>query len=887
MLSQWLEIKESLDEEIVFCRVGDFYELFFDDAERAAKILDLQLTKRKVSTSTYPMAGVPVRSLDTYVARLVDKGYKVAIIDQLEDAKQTSGMLKRGLTKIITAGTITEENMLAPGENNYLAALYRLKEGRSESYGIAVCDVSTGDFRAGTFAEDEKTELLRAYSKFAPVEILYVQDHENLEQEFNLIFDSDEVLTPKPSFWFSPEHAQTIVYQQFDVKTVKGYGLEEHSAGLGAAGALLRYLQETQFTDFPHIQAIRSLEVEDTMILDATAIKSLELFENTQDNSSYASLLELMDETVTAMGGRLLRHWMANPLADLEKINTRLNAVELFHKDALLQHNIRSILSEMGDIERSVTRISMGSAKPDELIKLAYSLEKIPELKKKLDPFKSTFPRDLIDTIDPSRDFVALIRKVIKSEPEGDVGGGGIIVRGYNDELDRLRDVIEKGEDWIDEYIETEKDRTGIESYKIKQNNHLGYYIDISKKELKKVPDNYVRKQVMVNTTRYFTEALKDWETEVLEAEVKILDLEEALYNSLLEELSNFTATLQQTSQSLAVLDCLSSFAYLADRRKYNKPQFRHTNDYLIHGARHPVIEALNPSDTYVPNDVLLDYDDQRIIIITGPNFSGKSSLLRAVGLIAIMAQMGSYVPAEQVEMGVVDRIFTRIGASDNLVAGQSTFMLEMIDAANLVNNSTDRSLVIADELGRGTSTYDGLAIAWSIAEYLHNKEGSPKTLIATHYHQLSELEDILAAVKNYQFVIRFEEGEPIFDHKLARGSSDKSFGVEVAKLSGLPSPVIERGRMILELLESKAAEVDPKGEKSKKLSAMIMAEDGQSSLDNWFTESAVRSRPVRRQKSTETNSILSKLNSLNPDELTPLEALKILNDLKEMSKND
>ena len=887
MLSQWLEIKESLDDEIVFCRVGDFYELFFDDAERATKILDLQLTKRKISDSHYPMAGVPVRSLDTYVARLVDKGYKVAIIDQLEDAKQSTGMLKRGLTKIITRGTITEEVMLSPGKNNYLASLYHQKNGRDVEFGIALCDISTGDFRVGTFHKDEITELLRAYSKFSPVEIIHLQDLEDLSYQYQLPFDNEEIFTPKPSFWFAPEHAETIVHKQFGVSTVEGFGLKPKSAGLGAAGALLRYLQETQFTAFPHIQTIRSLDVEGTMILDATAIRSLELFENTQDHTSHATLLELMDETVTPMGGRLLRHWIANPLADLHKIQLRLESVELFQQDALLQHKVRGLLAEMGDIERLVTRISMGTAKPDELNKLAYSLEKIPDLRKLLEPFDSIFPTGLYSDLDPSRDFVHLIRKTIMDDFDGEVGGGGIITKGFNQELDRLRDIIETGESWLDDYIKEQEDLTGISSIKIKQNNHLGYFLDISKKELKKIPENYIRKQVMVNTTRYFTEELKNWETEILEAEVKILELEEQIYKNLLNELSAFTITLQKTSQSLAVLDCLSSFAYLADRNNYCKPEFIDSRDYYITAGRHPVIEALNTSQPYVPNDVILDYDTQRINIITGPNFSGKSSLLRAVGLIAIMAQMGSYVPAEKVEMGIVDRIFTRIGASDNLVAGQSTFMLEMIDAANLVNNSTDRSLVIADELGRGTSTYDGLAIAWSIAEYLHKKPGSPKTLIATHYHQLSELEDILPAVKNFQFVIRFEDDKPIFDHKLEHGSSDKSFGVEVAKLSGLPNEVIDRGKMILELLESKAAEVDPKSVNAKKLSAMILSEDGQSSLENWFGSAEVPATSNPLQKPASFHPVLKKLKAIDPMELNPMQALQILLDLKELVDHD
>jgi DNA mismatch repair protein MutS len=833
------------------------------------------------------MAGVPVRSLETYVSRLVEKGYKVAIIDQLEDAKQTTGMLRRGLTRIVTAGTITEQEMLEPGKNNYLAALFHDPKSKSEQYGIAFCDLSTGDFRVGSFDLEDKTELLRAYAKFAPVEIIYQDTIDNLGRVFDLVFDNEEVLTPKPSLWFDTKVTDGLLKDQFDVLTLEGFGMKSGSPSINAAGALLRYLKETQFANFPHLQTIRSLEVEGTMVLDAQAIRSLELFENTQDHSSHASLLDLMDETVTPMGGRLLRHWMANPLASKDRIEKRLDAVELFQTDPLLQHRVRSILSEMGDIERLVTRISMRKAKPDELIKLAYGLEQIPDLRSLLTIYTDRFPIDLITNIDPSTDFVTLIRSSIRDNPEGSVGEGKIIREGINQELDRLQAIIAKGESWLDEYLESEMQVTGITSIKVKQNNHLGYFMDIAKKDLDKVPESYARKQVMVNSTRYFTEELKNWETDILEAEIKILELEEAIYNNILTELAKFTSVLQRTSQSLAILDCLANFAYLADRRQYTKPTLTAENTYQIKGGRHPVIEALNPGTDYVPNDLNLDYDNERIVIITGPNFSGKSSYLRAVAIISIMAQMGSYVPAETVELGVIDRIFTRIGASDNLVAGQSTFMLEMIDAANLVNNSTEHSLVIADELGRGTSTYDGLAIAWSIAEYLHKKERSPKTLIATHYHQLSELEEILPAVKNYQFSIRFENDNPIFDHKLISGSSDKSFGVEVAKLSGLPDEVIDRGRMILSLLESKAAEVNPDGEQRFKLSALVLAEDGQSSLDNWFGSSITH---VKRERNDPPNplqgQIITMLASIDPEAITPLEALAVLSELKGLIKD-
>ncbi len=883
MMRQWFEIKQTMkNDEIVFCRVGDFYELFYDDAIRASKLLDIQLTKRRIGDTFYEMAGVPYRSLDNYVARLVKMGYRVAIIDQLEDAKQTKGTIKRGLTRIITKGTITETSMLTPDRSNYLAALVKKKTGKTSVIGFAVCDLSTGDFRAQEFSEEEFNALLRAYMKFSPVEVLVSQDID-AKREFNLSFDNDEVITPISDHWLNPEYAKNEIYSQFNVRTTKGFGFDDNSMATGASGAIIKYLKETQLTEIPHIMRIHSFDISDTMTLDATAIKSLELFENTQDHSSYATLVNLMDETSTAMGSRLIKHWIANPLANKNKIEERLNAVELLLKEPLMHHQLRSILREVDDIERLVTRISMKRARPEELIKLAISLEAIPQILDLINPYLSIFSKEISEKIDPCYDIVDVIRKAINDEPGNALGEGKVIRYGFNSQLDSLIDIIKKGNNWLDEYIEREKKKTGIYSLKIKQNNVLGYFIEISKKDISKVPEYFVKKQVMVNTSRYITEELKNWETEVLDAEVKILDIETAIYNNILEQLSEYTDIMQQTSHGIAVLDSLSSLAYIAERNGYSRPTIRDDRDLIIHGGRHPVIESLidNP---YVANDVSLFYDSQRIIIITGPNFSGKSSLLRMTALLTIMAQVGSFVPADKMELGIVDRIFTRIGASDNLVAGQSTFMMEMVDAANLVNNSTSNSLIIADELGRGTSTYDGLAIAWSITEYLHNDENSPKILIATHYHQLAELEDILKHVKNYHFSISFKGDQPIFDHKLRRGSSDKSFGVEVAKLAGLPKKLIDRARYILKILESKAADVNPDGVSNKRISQIIVDNNAEYSFSNWFEDIPVvtdPSDPELLNRANNFDEILLELKSIDVNTLTPIDALNKLQELK------
>ncbi len=887
MMKQWYDIKQTLGDEIVFCRVGDFYELFYDDAVIASKALDLVLTKRKIGDGHYPMAGVPHRSLENYVARLINKGFKVAVIDQLEDAKQAKGKktIKRGLTRIVTKGTLTEESMLTPGKNNYLASLFYRKTGKKYEIGLAICDLSTGDFRAGSFNRDQQNEFLRAYTKFSPVEVIYDEKIENPSDVFGIKFENDELISTQSSFWFELSYAREIIYNQFKVKTAKGFGLNDDSPAIQASGALIKYLIDTQFTEFPHISVIKSFDVHETMTLDVTAIRGLELFQNSQDQSSHATLIELMDETVTNQGGRLLRHWMANPLGNKTHLRQRLSAVNVFLEDSLLQHNIRSILSEIGDIERLITRISMGTARPDELIKLAFSLERIPAIKEKLTPLQSKFPVNLIASTDPCIDIIHLIKKSIYENPSSHVGDGNVINEDYNSELDRLRIILNEGKSWLDNFVKKEMKKTGISSLKIKQNNVWGYFLEISNKDQDKIPEYYIKKQSMVNVERYFSEELKNWEIEVIDAEIKISELEERIYKGILNQLSHYVSPLQITSQAIAQIDCLSSFAYLAERRDYCKPTINNGISLKIEGVRHPVIEVLNPTQEYVPNDIILNYDKQRIMIITGPNYSGKSSLLRATALTVIMAQMGSYVPAKSVDMGIIDRIFTRIGASDNLVAGQSTFMLEMADAANLVNNSTDRSLIIADELGRGTSTYDGLAIAWSIVEHLHNNSSPPKTMIATHYHQLAELESILDACKNYQFVIRFEKGKPIFNHKLERGSSDKSFGVEVAKLSGLPDTVINRGRQILEILERKAGRVTDQDSKPR-LVDLISAIDGQASLENWFEDGFLpkqkRSSKPKPDIEQIPHPLLKELEDLDLESLTPVEALNLLVKYKE-----
>lgn len=907
MMRQWSQMKTDLGEDVIlFCRIGDFYELFYEDAEIGARELDIALTSRKIGNSAHPLAGVPVRSIDSYVSRLVSKGYKVAIADQLEDPKAVKGVVKRGITRIVTRGTIVDESLLNAGKNNYIASILEVKSRSGKEFGLAVADLSVGDFFVKEFkGPDAETLLKYALDITSPVEFVYPDQMEDrIKVYLNDDIKSEYTLTARPDFWFDPVEATEVLWTHFNVSSLKGYGIEDQSIAARVAGALLRYLKETQMRPISNITKMQILNLSNVMMLDKNVLRSLEVFENTLDRSEVGTLVELMDNTATAMGSRLLRRWLAAPLVDPKEILKRWSIVEKLLESEIEQHSLRSILQSIHDIERIATRISLKLVRPAELIKLKESLSFLPQITAILDEIR-TNPgiNDLLENFDTLEDIHEFLSKWIYPEPAASPSDGSVIAFGVNSRLDELRKILEEGERWVKRYEEEQISKTGITSLKVKQNRQLGYYIEVTRKNTSKVPSHYVSRQAMVNAVRYVTDELKQWESNILNAEIEIVELENELYSMVLENLGKHFERIHETGQKLAYIDCLSNFAYLASTNNYSKPELVDGTSLLLQGGRHPVIESFQNSQAYVPNDVRLDKINNQLLIITGPNYSGKSSLLRMVALNIIMAQTGSFVPASNMKLGIFDRIFTRIGASDNLIAGQSTFMVEMLDAANFVNNSTNRSLIIADEIGRGTSTYDGLAIAWAIAEYLHNSEKKPLTMIATHYHQLSELEGYLERAKNYHFQISFDGERPIFNHKLFRGSSDKSFGVEVAKLAGLPLDLIVRARFILSILESQASTIEIEQidtSVANKIKVATELEEQQASLASWI-DADPPSQPKKKESSQKRKEkkttvlqltpnqleVIETIKGISIENLTPIRALQLMEELKNLLMRD
>ena len=900
-MKQWAKMKESIgDDVLLFCRVGDFYELFYDDATIGAKVLDLVLTHRKIRDTDHPLAGVPVRSVEQYVSRLVNKGYKVAIADQLENPKAVKGVVKRGITRIVTRGTLTEGSLIDTYKNNYLASIISVKDGRSIQYGLAIADLSCSEFYAKTVSgKSAIQEFLFYLDSMRPVEFLFPQSHlESLKQIYTEKFadeyeprftDGSVTRSPQPDFWFDTTDATEYVKEYFGVSTLEGYGLIDNSPGASASGALLRYLNETQKRRILGITGIKALRSSGVMVLDSTAVKSLDLFENNVSNTADGTLLQTLNQTKTQMGARELTRWIGSPLTSPSKINARLDMVALFLEHEVISSELGSELDSIGDLERLSTRVTLGIAKPAEIQKLKNSLICVQNLTEGIERMvaeSGNFSLKDLQTIDPGVDIVHYINKMILSSPANSIADGYVMNSSVNSRLHELREILDEGEKWAERYAIQEKAKTGITSLKIKQNRHLGYYLEISRSNLSRVPDYYISRQSMVNFSRFTTKELNQWENDILNAEIEVKELEDKLYRSFLKDLSENCPRIQETARKIAVLDCLLNFASISNSNNYNRPQVVKEKLLDISGIRHPVIETSGSLEHYTPNDVLLLEETQRLLIITGPNFSGKSSLLRALALVVIMAQIGCFVPASSAKLGVIDRIFTRIGAFDILTEGQSTFMVEMKDAANLVNNATERSLIIADELGRGTSTYDGLAIAWAISEHLVSCMQRPFVVIATHFHQLSELQNRLEATKNYHFKIGFDGENPLFDHKLLLGSSDRSFGVEVAKLAGLPRTIILRARFILSALEGSKPE-----ETEQPVGNLIEEKENQGVIDEFFspTTSSVPTMVQNESLLSSSNNaiapeeleVLATLNSLSLDDVTPRKALDILHELK------
>jgi DNA mismatch repair protein MutS len=799
MMRQYREMKDGLPKDVILLfRLGDFYELFFEDAKFAAPILDVTLTKRAGT----PMCGIPYHALENYMPRLLEAGIKVAIAEQIEDPRLAKGIVKRKVTRVITPGTVTDSCILTPERNNYLAAL-SLNKG---VYGLASIDISTGDFRTTEVQNHEEleTELhrIRAVECLVPESILNEWKEKNSHPR-----SSGNILwTPLEDWVFAFDTATELLKRHFKVASLDGFGCRNMRLGVSAAGAVLHYACETLRHEAGHIRLLKTYSNSNFMILDSVSQRNLELVDPMPGGKKEGTLLHVLDQTATPMGSRLLREWMVRPLFDKNAIIARLDAVSAFKDDPATLAELREIINSVRDLERIISRLNIGSANARDMAALSKSLESMPDIKNLLGAFDMPLLCEVRNRLHELPELVSEINKTISDEPPALLNDGGIIREGCNPELDELRKAASEGKNWIAELQAKEQERTGIKSLKIRFNNVFGYYIEISKSNIVNAPADYIRKQTLVNGERYITPALKEMENKILGAEDKSKALEYELFQKLREQTISFTSKILETAASLATVDALASFAECARKYNYCRPVISDDETLDIRGGRHPVLDATMKEERFVPNDTFLDGDENRIMIITGPNMAGKSTYIRQVALLVLLAQTGSYIPAQSAKVGLVDRIFTRVGAVDDISRGQSTFMVEMLETANILNHATKKSLVILDEIGRGTSTFDGISIAWAVAEYLHDSPTAmARTLFATHYHELTELAVTCRGVKNYNVAVKEYGDQIIFLRQILPGATDRSYGIHVAKLAGLPKEVISRANEILENLENNA----------------------------------------------------------------------------------
>jgi len=797
MMKQYLQVKsEAPKDSILLFRLGDFYEMFYDDARKASQILEIVLTKR----AGYPMCGIPYHAIDNYLPKLLDAGVKVAIAEQLEDPALAKGIVKRNITRVITPGTVMDASVLNPRKNNFLCALTAGKD----RYGFAWLDISTGEFKAlesGSVADLES--LL--YSLQSRECLLSVSLHEQWEKEHSFPFTRGNVLwTPLDDFVFSLENTEELLKRHFEVMTLDGFGLRNAPLAIQAAGAVLFYAEENLRHNTGHIRTISIHSPELYLSLDPICQRNLELVEPMFGSSRANTLLHVLDHTGTPMGGRLMRSWLLKPLRNVEKIIERQDVVAWFKDDPLTLAELRETLSAVRDLERIVARLNVGTANPRDLLTLAHSLEMVPAVRLLLQESDLPLAQQLRNRICELPDLTGRLLQAISDEPPVSVADGGVIREGFSPELDSFRSAARDGRTWVAELQAKEQERTGIKTLKVNYNRVFGYFIEITKSHLARVPEDYVRKQTLVNAERFITPELKEMESRILGAEDKALALEAQLFADLREYARSFTEPIQQSAAALAEIDVLGSLADCAARYSYVRPRVNDSDLLDIRAGRHPVLDCAMQNERFVPNDTLLDGDENRMMIITGPNMAGKSTYIRQTALLVIMAQMGSFIPASSAVIGVADKIFTRVGASDDLARGQSTFMVEMVETANILNNATSRSLVILDEIGRGTSTFDGLSIAWAVAEYLLDHPSCrARTQFATHYHELTELALTRRGVRNYNVAVREYGDQIIFLRQIVPGAADKSYGIHVAKLAGLPSEVIDRAGDLLENLEN------------------------------------------------------------------------------------
>lgn len=851
LMKQYNEIKRSHPDTIVFFRLGDFYEMFGQDAVIASKVLQITLTSRdKGKANPLPMCGIPHFTSESYISKLVKAGHKVAICEQVGDPKTTKGIVKREVVKVVTPGTFIPDN---PKENNYILGFFQ----KENIYGIAVADVTTGEFIVYETNNDLEDEI----SRFRPKEVLYPQ---SLKDTPTVIGLSDYYLTGYDDWYFDYIEAYRKLIKHFKVTSLEGYGCEGMIVAISSAGALLNYLEDTRKSDLAFTK-MNVLRRESYMFLDATTIRNLEITGNMRNDDMEGSLLRVIDETLTPMGGRFLRTWLLNPLLDPGEINLRQDAVGALMSDAGQLRQLQGMLDGIYDIERLASRISGGTANARDLLSLRNSLDILPGLKELLEEYNDRTIRALSKRIEVLSDIRLLIEKAISDEPPLTIKEGGLIKKGFDSGVDELREMSSSGKDFIAALQSKEKERTGISSLKVKYNRVFGYYIEVTKTNLSQVPDDYIRKQTLVNAERFITPELKEYEAKVLGAEERLKNIEYELFVKIRDDVAKVTVKLQDTASAIAETDALQSLANIAVKYNYERPTVNSGDIISISGGRHPVIERLLSGEKFIPNDCLIDSNSNNISIITGPNMAGKSTYMRQIALIVLMAQIGSYVPAGEATIGVVDRIFTRIGASDVITKGQSTFMVEMIETANILNNATPKSLILLDEVGRGTSTFDGISIAWSVVEYIARRLKA-RTLFATHYHELTELSLVLDGIRNLNVAVKEWGDEIIFLRRIEEGAADKSYGIQVARLAGLPGETLTRAMEILSNLEkSELNELGaPKLAYTPDPEKSITQKAGQLDL---FT--------------TQADPVLKELLGLDILSMTPIEALNTLSEMK------
>ena len=872
LMKQYYEIKAVHPDAILLFRVGDFYETFGEDAIKASGILGITLTRRANGAASYvELAGFPYHALDTYMPKLVRAGERVAICEQLEDPKTTKKLVKRGVIEMVTPGVVMGENLIAGKENTFLASVYF---GKTKT-GVAFLDLSTGEFYV---AEGNDSYIDKLISNLQPKEIVYQRGR---EEHFADIFGSKHYTYRLDEWVFSESVNRDKLCKQLGVQNLKGFGIDSMSEGISAAGAILYYLEFTEHKQTAHLSSIQRIDREDFVWIDKFTIRNLELFAS-NGALSRCSLVDILDRTRTAMGGRQLKRWVAMPLMDVEKIRLRQNIVEKILTDEELGEAMREQISLIGDLERIASRVATQRVTPRELVQLKNSLAAIEILRALMESTDYDPLHAIASKIDPLVAVRERLETEIFPDPEtNQIQKGGIIASGVSAELDDLRRIALHGKDYLLSLQQRESEATGIPSLKVAYNNVFGYYIEVRNTHKDKVPETWIRKQTLTGAERYITEELKEYEQKIMGAEERIVQIETEIYNALVAFISQHLATIQRDAHIVARIDCLQSFAAIARERGYVRPTVDDSTLIDIKDGRHPVIETLMPiGEEYVPNDVQLDNDDQQIIIITGPNMSGKSALLRQTALIVLMAQMGSFVPARAAHIGVVDKIFTRVGASDNLSEGESTFMVEMLESASILNNISPRSLVLLDEIGRGTSTYDGISIAWAMVEYLHNSShGAAKTLFATHYHELNELENMLPRVKNYHVTVKEIDKTIVFLRKLVRGGTEHSFGIHVARMSGMPREVVQRAEAILSNLEKVygSGEIVPSGTMKQRGKRQAVAESAAATKDNIQLSMFQLDDPV-------LVAIRDQIKGLDINSLTPLEALNKLNEIKRIT---